>query len=121
MSCLFQSLSAFIRDMNPHQLRQMIVDYIEKNPSLDASMDYQQLVRHEFGSLSLQQYCQRMRHPSTWGGAIEIRAFCDMFDAEVHIRVLQTGKVIEFLPSRRRHPPNLFRLSWNGGHYEPEL
>jgi hypothetical protein len=124
MSCLFRSLSTFISNMNDHQLRQMIVDYIEKNPRLcqDSScMDYQTLVHHEFGSMSLQDYCRHMRQDSTWGGAIEIRAFCDMFDAHVHVHVLATGKVIHFQPltTTSQSSFNIFRISWNGAHYEP--
>ena len=34
MSCLFRSLSYFIQNVNENELRDIIVDYLEKDPIL---------------------------------------------------------------------------------------
>lgn len=126
MSCLFESLCSNIQDLKADQLRQMIVQYLQKNPILVPSEDKNSpglrldaVLHTEFGSnMTVEAYTAHMSHPDTWGGAIEIRAFCDMFNARVKVVVLSSKQTIEFLPI---HNPttNEFIISWNGGHFEP--
>ena len=118
MSCLFQSLSAFIQDTDATMLRTIIADYLEKNPVLYDDAKISDVVAWEEGSPTLPQYVARMRHPSTWGGAIEIKAFCDMFQVSIHVVVLRDRKTIEFQPSNMT-ARDRFMISWNGFHYEP--
>ena len=123
MSCLFQSLSAFIQNTDAAMLRHIIADYLEKNPVLYDEIKMADIVAWEEGSPSLQHYVARMRMQSTWGGAIEIKAFCDMFHVCVDVVVLRDRKSIRFEPSTP--PPSfdsekrVFSITWNGYHYEP--
>lgn len=65
-----------------------------------------------------------MRNNATWGGAIEIKTFCEMYQVNVmvlNIRNNETDKdspkEIKFIassPSTR-----WIGISWNGGHFEP--
>jgi hypothetical protein len=119
MSCLFQSLSAFIEDTDASKLRHIIADYLEKNPILYDNEKIGDIVSWEHGNPTLEQYVARMRMPSTWGGAIEIKAFCDMFQIGVHVLVLRDRKTIEFQPSNMTAKDH-FTITWNGAHYEPQ-
>lgn len=112
MSCLFNSLSAFV-SVSPQKLRDEICDYIEANPtSLLPGLDEKILL-----GTDMNRYVAAMRQPGTWGGAIEIQAFCQLYDAEVHVTNLrgsdlprrpqaQKGKII-LLRSPLTSPPPL--------------
>ena len=137
MSCLFHSLSAFIQGTDATSLRHILADYMEKNPVLYDNEKMSDIVQWEQGSPSLPQYVAKMRLQSTWGGAIEIKAFCDLFHASVSVLVLRDGKTVEFKPSTGAptsaptgasasamtgaptSEPLQFVISWNGFHYEP--
>lgn len=129
MSCLFYSLSFFIDNVDTHQLRQMIADYLETDPYIDHDQGDDDPHRHKFSQMisfvsdfdSLPNYVRHLRLQSTWGGAIEIKAFCDMFHVIVEVIVQHTQKSIEFCPSSNtnKRPTTRFRLLWNGSHYEP--
>ena len=74
---LFRALSfATFRDDEYHfTIRETILDYIQKN-----------LVRFkEFIEGDGNDYIQRMRNNSTWGGNIEIVAFSEIFDVSINI------------------------------------
>lgn len=122
MSCLFRSLSYFIKDMDETKLRAMIVQHMKTDPVLfDDSLKLSEILKiSQLGELS--HYCQQMSLPSTWGGAIEIRVFCDLFHASVHVHVLSSGKIIEFIPFTAPQQCTLLKnlhITWNGSHYEP--
>lgn len=114
MSCLFQSLGALTQTC-PKELRQEICDYLASNPPLfDDDTTTQGVVVP-----CLDTYVRTMREPSTWGGAVEIKAFCDLYRVGVVVYDTrsQPPRPIEFLPRRRR--TRTLHLLWNGGHYEP--
>jgi len=117
MSCLFNSLSKRIENLNGDQLRTIITDYLKNNPKLfhDDQMDLSQVLG---GHENMNQYIQNMEQRSTWGGAIEIKAFCEIFHAIVKIKVLSTSKWIEFVPNQTEKGAPIFLLSWDGSHYE---
>jgi hypothetical protein len=134
MSCLFHSLSAFIQGTDATSLRHILADYLEKNPVLYDNEKISDIVQWEDGRPTLEQYVAKMRLQSTWGGAIEIKAFCDLFRASVSVLVLRDGKTVEFKPSpsgtsaltgataptrASTSEPLQFVISWNGFHYEP--
>ena len=129
MSCLFRSLSYFIENMDENSLRKMIADHLETDPDLFGEGEQTRLskVVPESEGVSHQEYVRRMRLPSTWGGAIEIKAFCDLFHAVVRVKVLSSGEWIVFEPEQCQ-PKNftplqktcpMLSISWNGSHYEP--
>jgi hypothetical protein len=115
-------LSFFIKDIDENRLRSMIVDYMRTDPILfdeDPPVSLSKVLEaSNLGKLS--EYCDHMNRTSTWGGALEIRMFCDLFCVTVHVKVLQTGKMIEFLPKEKNCTEIVpIYISWNGGHYEP--
>lgn len=100
----------------------MICDYLLTDPKLMGDEKrLSSILSWEPGSPTLQQYVENMRRDHTWGGAIEIKAFCDMFQAVVNVHILPTREIIEFQPAQKRGELFRFRISWNGSHYEPLL
>lgn len=124
MSCLFQSLSSFVSHQDYSKLRQDICDFLEKNPKILGDLDLKSIIDTE--NITLENYIRHMRNNATWGGAIEIRAFCEMYGVNVLVKnirnnVIDKGspKDIEFLTSQDVNKWVI--ISWNGGHYEPVL
>ena len=79
-------------------------------------------------SKSSDHYIVAMRGPSTWGGASEIQAACNIWNARIIVHNIRCWsqsqphhdhKTIEFLPISTTPPNNTFDLEWSGGHYEP--
>ena len=64
-----------------------------------------------------------MRNTSTWGGAIEIQAACNLYNVIIIVRNYRdhNGKNIEFLPISYDSVKDIqkIELEWSGGHYEP--
>jgi hypothetical protein len=116
MSCLFQSLGYFLTDTNPERLRQEICNYLSSNPKLIDNLSIEELA--SFEGTNLKNYISDMRQSSTWGGAIEIKAFCDIFNINVNVIILKDKKTVNFLSTNQ---PSLgtITISWNGSHFEP--
>lgn len=115
MSCLFDTLSIHV-GLNSNILRQKICDYLEENPNLFEDISTQDYVKWVGeGYSDLESYVTNMRNSSTWGGAIEIKAFCNMFNVNVNVND-KRGKSdnIEFLVDKET---NTLNINWNGGHY----
>lgn len=136
MSCLFDSLASEIADMDGLRLRQLICDYLSTNPVIfeDDSVRLGEVLTdydipdnvQVVSRTGLASYVQHMRCPSTWGGALEIRCFCDIFGAQVHVFLLHQKRSapIVFYPRNiitrdSTGAPLVFHLSYNGVHYEP--
>lgn len=117
MSCLFQSLSKFVSHADYSKLRQDICNFLESNQPLLDDLTIKEIA--ELDGITKEQYIQNMRQDSTWGGAPEIRAFCEMYNIGVKVLVLQSEKIIDFNCTT---PTNNFVLiSWNGSHFEAIL
>ena len=116
MSCLFNSLSYFTREA-PQAIRGRICDYLAGDPALVDDLSASLVIRLESGK-DLCGYVAHMRSPSTWGGAIEIRAFVQLWRRPVRVWVIRTQRWIEF-PCGADAAGSECKLSWTGGHYEP--
>jgi hypothetical protein len=116
MSCLFNSLSHFVSE-DSFNIRQRICDYLTTNPVLFDEISASLVIEWETGS-NLRDYVTRMRSPSTWGGATEIRCFVNMYKINVEVVNIRdsSGKSIVFTSASS---PQTVRISWSGGHYEP--
>ena len=116
MSCLFRSLS---KGINIHEdlLRKVIVDYIKTNPVLLDDIKAADVINWTEGQ-DLDKYARRMYHSYAWGGAIEIRAFCNLFHVNVCVHVLYTNKKFT-IESARPNPVKTIHISYNGSHFEP--
>jgi len=120
MSCLFNSLSHFIPQTDPQAIRQQICDYLQANSPIIDGMDTRDVLQLDSSS---DQYIGAMRKLSTWGGAIEIQAACNIWNARIMVHDIRMGhghgQPIEFLPVATITPDKTFELEWSGGHYEP--
>ena len=123
MSCLFDSLSHFITNISSLQFRNIIVDELEKskNHHLISGININEIINAEFPNMKIEDYIQRMRLNNTWGGALEIKIFCDimMINVKVHDIRNDQKKAIEFISER--YSPYWLELNWNGFHYTPKL
>lgn len=119
MSCLFRSLSAFLNQVGEDELRQIICNYLDRNPKLLDELSLKDILHVD--GMEMAQYVQMMRHPSTWGSALEIKSFCNIFQVAVIVHIRQTGKDIVFQPSSMEHATCLktVTIEWQGNHYEP--
>ena len=126
MSCLFRSISYYITNIDENDLRKIIVEYLKEDPIfVHPNERVSSIIKNEFSNMNLETYLRHMQKQSTWGGAIEIRAFCEIFLFKVEVVVLQTGKIIEFVPavwndiSKKEKLCRVLKITWNGYHYEP--
>jgi hypothetical protein len=82
MSCLFNSMSHFIKeDGCPNGIRQRICDYLEKNLPILEGMETCDVLQLEAPTAA--HYISKMRKSSTWGGAIEIQCACNIWNARI--------------------------------------
>ena len=80
MSCLFNSLSRFIPESSA-DIRQKICDYLEANNKIMDGVETKDIL-----NMDSNNYIQAMRNTSTWGGAIEIQAACNIWNLSlIHI------------------------------------
>ena len=123
MSCLFNSLSHFIGQTAPQAIRQRICDYLQANlPIIDGMTTHEVLQLNS--SKSSDYYIGAMRASTTWGGAIEIQAACNIWNARIVVHDIRAqyqlhNNPIEFLPVSAVAADKTFELEWSGGHYEP--
>ncbi len=122
MSCLFNSLSKFVED-DSSTIRKKICDYLETNPFLMEETKAEDIINWE-SNINLNNYVLRMRNHSSWGGAIEIRCFCNLYNLNVEVVNIRDRKkdTIFFYTKNTAKPLDKpIKISWNGGHYEPIL
>ncbi len=115
MSCLFNSLSHFIKDENPFTIRQKICDYLAENKAIIDGLETNEILKFENNN-----YVSNMRSMNTWGGAIEIQVACNIWKLKINVHNYRDNnkKVIEFIPLNNDFN-NVINIYWNGGHYEP--
>ena len=115
MSCLFSALSYFHQGVSTPQMRDIICRHLSQNPTLGGA-SAAEMISWETGS-SLGAYINRMRSSTEWGGAIEIKAYCDIFKRNLRMHSQPNRKDIEFLAEGSGHP--WVFIFWTGNHYEP--
>jgi len=118
MACLFDSLSVFLtNNHNPvtsYELRQQICNYLSSNPNIMDDIDIN-LITDVMYNKPIDNYISDMRNNNTWGSAIEIKAFCEIYD--IKIVVLYNSNNIEFIPSNPFE--YIIYLNYTGNHYTP--
>ena len=116
MSCLFISLDYFIKE-NSYIIRQKICDYLQQNNTIIDGLDTKFILDMENIN-----YIQNMRNTSTWGGAIEIQAACNIWKLKIIVNDIRykhsQNNSIEFVPVNNNYDKSI-TLEWSGGHYEP--
>jgi hypothetical protein len=115
MSCLFNSFSYFF-DEKSTDIRNKICDYLQNNGVVIEGLPTTDVLLMETPN-----YIQNMRRTSTWGGAIEIQAACNIWNISVIvINIRDTPNIsIEFLPISKQIN-KIIHIEWSGGHYEPK-
>lgn len=114
MSCLFDSLNAFV-NVGSQQLRNMICDKLSENSLLMDDLTSEQVVQLE-SEKPLDQYISFMRLPHVMGGATEIKVFCILFKKNVQVISEPNKKNIDFIV-HNDYP--FVHLLWTGNHYDP--
>lgn len=115
MSCLFNSLSYHHPGISSSRMRHMICDFLSSNPPLIDNIRAGEWI--SWAGSDLKEYTRIMRSPNTWGGAIEIRAYCLIFRRSLHVHVVKNGRVVEFLLTK---DSPVTRVVWSGNHFEPK-
>jgi hypothetical protein len=116
MSCLFDSLSHFVDNMNSQQMRHLIVNYLSTNPTLMDGILFNQIL--EWDQQNSQDYLLNMNNNNTWGGAIEIKAFVNLFKINVHVHIPMVRRMVEFLYNEDSTNP-IIHILWTGNHFIP--
>ena len=116
MSCLFDTLSSFV-NLKSTDLRENICNYLKNNPNLYEDIkaeDY--IIWNGEQHKNIESYIDMMRKTSTWGGAIEIKAFCNMYHTKVIVNGRNNKEKVEFIPAIKSSSKDI-TINWNGGHY----
>ena len=116
MSCLFNSLSYFLNDIDSTKLRMKICEYLETNPTLFDDIKSSDIIKWENG-MDRNTYINKMKKTSTWGGGIEIKCFCNMYNMSVIVN--HKNKKIEFLPDNKKNDIKSIEIYYTGNHYKP--
>ena len=117
MSCLFNSLSYFFQE-DSNTIRQLICNYLEKNGKIIEGLDTEIILSLDN---SKSEYITQMRDQTTWGGAIEIQAACNLWNVRIlvhNIKYSHNINIIEFLPINNTNYKGTINITWNGTHYE---
>ncbi len=114
MSCLFDSLSYFLR-IDSWSIRQVICDYLQQNKPIIDGIATTDILTYEG-----QDYISHMRRTATWGGAIEIQCACVIWNTRINVWNYRdhSQQAIEFVPLSG-NPARTIDIYWTGGHYEP--
>ena len=83
-------------------------------------LDTAVILELDSGAVGAGKYIEIMRRESTWGGAIEIQAACNVWSFRIIVRNNRAREKssIEFLPISELWTKTI-ELEWTGGHYEP--
>jgi len=120
MSCLFNTLCTFV-NLEGEELRHNICNYLSNNPKMFENVSAEDYVKwNNEGYNNINEYIRDMKKNYTWGGAIEIKAFCNMYNKHVNVHDVRTRKqsVINFIDEDRVR--DTIDINWNGGHYWPK-
>lgn len=113
MSCLFDSISYFLR-INSFKTRQKICDYLEANNEIMSGLDTKLLLELEDPN-----YISKMRSTTTWGGALEIKAASNIWNIKIVVYIDRLhNKKIEFIPTNGYYIGSI-EIEWQGNHYVP--
>ena len=110
MSCLFDSLSYYVTNMNGKKLRKIIVDFLQEDPILiDPDVRLSKILETENKNVS--SYVKKMELDHVWGGAIEIKAFCEKFGISVYVYVISNNDIIKFVPSNQKFEKKIYQIN----------
>jgi len=115
MSCLFDSLAKCLQ-IDSTSLRYYIVKFLKTNPILLDDITAKDVIEWT-DDIDLNSYTDKMLNTNEWGGAIEIKAFCELYNVNVKIHVQYTGK--SFIITSSQKSNKTIHISYTGNHFEP--
>ena len=116
-------------DLDGRIIRKMICDYLISDPYISSGMKTSTTIKY-LEDIPLNEYVNRMRSTSEWGGGPEIKAFVNLTGIPIWIRNIRekNSGYIKFdydLTETKNKPIPLknlvnghIELTWSGGHYE---
>ena len=110
MSCLFESLSFFFKNIDHYTMRNMICEYLLTDPKILDDISANNITSWE-SDMKLEDYVQRMRSTASWGGGIEIKCFCEIFGLMVNVH--HKDEIIEFIPTNSK-PKGIINIKYTG-------
>ena len=122
MSCLFDTLATFIPGIDSSTLRHMICQYLKRDPVIFDDMRVSSImpiedIQNKSLIRTLEEYVDWMSQITTWGGAVEIKCYCDIFLESVCVE--HANKTIEFYPRKSHEVTGIVRcIKYNGRHYD---
>jgi len=115
MSCLFRSLAPAV-GLTTNVLRATIVAFLKTNPILMDDIRASDITEWTDGK-KLKDYTASMSNNWQWGGAIEIRAYCELFSVNVCVHVQYTGK--KFTINSTKVSRRTVHIRYTGNHFDP--
>lgn len=113
MSCLFDSLSYFL-NIDSNSIRQIICNYLESTNQIINGIDNKVLLDIEDS-----HYIEKMRNVNTWGGGIEIKSACNIWNIKIIVLINNRQQMIEFIPDNSTTFNGIIAIEWLGNHYVP--
>lgn len=117
MSCLYQSLHYFVPQDDVQLIRQKICNFLASLETVNAKHAASYLLWES--NMDLASFVSEHRLPNTWGEAIHIRVFCELYRMRVMVRVQANGGTpIEFIPADGVYFRTIW-IEWQTAHFEP--
>ena len=110
-SCLFSSIAYLINKNNFNEnsgliYRLMIVDYIKEGN-----------ISQDILGVSKDEYILKMADIKSWGGAIELKLFSDLFEIEIASLDVMSGR-LHLFGETKNYNKRIY-VMYNGVHYDP--
>ena len=110
-SCLFSSIGYLVDTKNfsettSMQYRQLLVNYLDETTIPDGILE-----------LPKEEYIKSIQNPNTWGGAIELKLFSDLYQVEIASVDVQSNRV-DIFGQDKNYPQRIYVI-YNGVHYDP--
>jgi len=110
-SCLFSSIGYLIDNKNFNETtkfhyRQLLVNYLADSKIDDVTL-----------GTTKKEYIDNIENPSTWGGAIELKLFGEMFQTQIASIDVQSNRV-DIFGEDKNYPQRIYVI-YNGVHYDP--
>ena len=112
MSCLFDSLSFFLK-IESYKIREQICNYLELNNPIIEGLETTIVLK-----LEDPDYIRKMRSSTTWGGSNEILAACNIWNLKVNVHMHRKGNIMQFFPLSGCYNRTA-DIIWYGNHYDP--
>jgi hypothetical protein len=117
---MFISIGTLVQQ--PHEsVRRTICDYLQTHlDTLHQGLPLREWIQWQSTPPQTPHaYIQRMRKPSTWGGAMELSAATKCYDCDILVVDGSKRQVAEFVWKEDCTARRRLVLEWTGWHYEP--